>query len=428
MDQRQRRLFALLQERFPEKLFRIPVWVNKAENIRGEHTQRTRSFLFTALGLVVGASIGAKGVRFFENGVVSLNLPVADEVLRARASRTTNPASLQRLEQLCTLIAERPFKVDNPFIFKTKAEIVQLIAARGQGPLIAHTCSCAHSIFKSKTQWHCGGCSQCIDRRVATIAAGQAKYDNADDYVTDVFTGPRKPGYERNMAVNYARHVLELDRKGQGEFVMKFNVELSRAAKTFRKPSVACEKLFELHKRHSLAARRVLEEQVRCRVEDILDGTMPESSLVAALAGQKHQTSSWREFANHVVELLKRGLPAACRSEKPKNEPALQEICDGILQSRDEELVREFPFVKWASTSAKPDWSHESLWIELKYVRETSDMPKITDAIASDITKYGDNGRKTLYVVYDPKHRIPDDDRFRNDIEKHEGMIAAIIR
>lgn len=97
MDARQKKLFNRLKEMYGPEMVRIPVWVNKNENIRGDYNQRTRSFLFSALGVVIAASIRARGVRFFENGIVSLNWPLADEALQSRASRTTHPKSLDLL-------------------------------------------------------------------------------------------------------------------------------------------------------------------------------------------------------------------------------------------------------------------------------------------------------------------------------------------
>ncbi len=85
----------------PGQLIRVPVWVNTAETLGREPTQRTRSFLFSALGTLVAQSVRANGLRFDENGVVSLNLPIAQEALRSRASRTTHPLALHLLSSLC---------------------------------------------------------------------------------------------------------------------------------------------------------------------------------------------------------------------------------------------------------------------------------------------------------------------------------------
>jgi hypothetical protein len=114
----------------------------------------------------------------------------------------------------------------------------------------------------------------------------------------------------------------------------------------------------------------------------------------------------------------------------PANEPRLQEICDGILQGHDPELEREFPFMRWSASATKPDWSKEGLglWIELKYVREKKDVLKITGDIAEDITKYGDNGRRVLYVVYDPKHLIKDEAGFSEPVTKRTTMLVSVVR
>jgi hypothetical protein len=124
------------------------------------------------------------------------------------------------------------------------------------------------------------------------------------------------------------------------------------------------------------------------------------------------------------------GIPVACKSHKPNDEPHLQEICDGILKANDADLIREFPFMHWSSVSTKPDWSIETLklWVELKYVRKREDIRPITEAIAADITKYGDNNRYVLYVVYDPSHLIIDEAAFSEQILKRREMLVSFIR
>ena len=103
----------------------------------------------------------------------------------ASASRTTRLLALVYFSEFFGLVLDRPFKVDNPFIFKTKAKVVALIARHGGKDLIGWTCSCSHQgIFTPKTQLHCGACGQCIDRRVAVIAAGVATNDPETDYRT----------------------------------------------------------------------------------------------------------------------------------------------------------------------------------------------------------------------------------------------------
>lgn len=288
LGSRQQKLFHELLKVFPDQLFHVPVWINKAERFGQEPTQRTRSFLYAALGTVVAESVLAGGVRFFENGVVSLNLPVADEAIRARASRTTHPVALHLLQSLCSAITGRDFAVDNPYLFKTKTDVAMSLSTNRAARLISHTCSCAHLMFKSNAQWHCGSCSQCIDRRFAILAAGLQAHDSEADYVTDVFVGPRKVGPEKSMAVDYTRHGIELSRLSESELAARFNAELSRAVRYEPKRSEAAEQLISMHKRHGEVVTRVLQEKIAEQAEKLVKGTIDDSSLLALVLDKKH--------------------------------------------------------------------------------------------------------------------------------------------
>lgn len=308
LSSRQRRLVGALQREFPDQIIHVPVWINKNESFGREPTQRTRSFLYAALGTVIAESVQADGVRFFENGIVSLNLPVAGEVIRARASRTTHPIALNMLQSLCRAVTARDFVIDNPYLFKTKTDVVESLVANRAAHLIPYTCSCAHLMFKSKTQLHCGRCSQCIDRRFAIIAAGLQEHDPDTDYETDVFTGPRQDGPEKSMAVDYARHGIELDRLSEMELAARFNAELSRAVRYEPKRSEAAEEILAMHKRHGEVVVGVLKAKIAERSDDLIKGTLAESSLLALVLGKRHLE------APGVAEIAKQeGCPGAAR-------------------------------------------------------------------------------------------------------------------
>ena len=84
-----------------------------------------------------------------------------------------------------------------------------------------------------------------------------------------------------------------------------------------------------------------------------------------------------------------------------QTEPRLQELCDGILLAGcNVQLIREYPQMRWGAVGTKPDWSsakEPGLWVEMKYVRTKRILP-ITEAIAADITKYGDNNTRTFLL------------------------------
>jgi 7-cyano-7-deazaguanine synthase in queuosine biosynthesis len=430
MSKRQKLLFQELRKTYATPMIHVPVWINKSMKYGREHTQRSRSFLYSAVGTVVAESVKARGVRFFENGIVSLNLPVAEEVLRARASRTTHPFVLDMFSQFYSLITERPFTIDNPYLFNTKTEVVAKLSGSKGAFLAGRTCSCAHAMFKSKEQWHCGTCSQCIDRRFAMLGAALEQHDPLTDYVVDVFSGPRKDGPERSMAVDYVRHGLELNRMNEDEIAAKFNLELTRAVRSLPNRSAAAQKLIEMHKRHGDVVHRVLAQQLQENVNAFLDKKLDSSSMLAIVAGQQHHEPLWKRFAQRIASLLAAGVPVACQTHKPVNENHLQEICDGILKGHDLDLVREYPFLRWSSSLTKPDWSIGfcDLWVEAKYVRKRSDIGQVTEALAADVTKYGDKVKYVLFIVYDPSHAILDEDVFTEPICSRANMAIHVLR
>ena len=171
-------------------------------------------------------------------------------------------------------------------MFKTKTDVVEVLASHKVQHLIGHTCSCAHLMFKSKAQKHCGTCSQCIDRRFAIIAAGLEEYDSEADYVSDVFTGPRKDGYEKKMAVDYTRHGIELQNRSESELAILFNAELGRAVRYERRRSESAERIIAMHKRHGKAVTDVLTKKIAERSGDLARGTLEPTSLLALILGK----------------------------------------------------------------------------------------------------------------------------------------------
>jgi DpnII restriction endonuclease len=245
-----------------------------------------------------------------------------------------------------------------------------------------------------------------------------------------VLTGKRDDEADRTMAVSYARHALELAKSSPEDIAEKFNTEIGRAARAFSNPTAASHELINLHLRHGMAVQNVVTDSVSALALDLIEGNIEPTSLLGLVVERQHLASSWKRFCDRISLVLENGLPAACVSKLPDNETHLQQICDGLLRAADHNLIREYPYLRWSSRMTKPDFSEEakSVWVELKYVRSSSDIRHITEEIAADITKYRDNNRRTLFVVYDPEHLVIDEQSFSADIERHEGNLVKIIR
>jgi hypothetical protein len=61
--------------------------------------------------------------------VVSLHLPVCAQVLGGRASRTTHPQALWRMQSLFSRLLGQPFHIENPFLWTTKTEVTAGVRA-----------------------------------------------------------------------------------------------------------------------------------------------------------------------------------------------------------------------------------------------------------------------------------------------------------
>jgi hypothetical protein len=79
-----------------------------------EHTQRSRSFLYATVAFIVADLLGNTRIRFYENGVVSINLPIADQVVGSRATRITHPLVLAQFCAFFSAVTGTSIEVENP--------------------------------------------------------------------------------------------------------------------------------------------------------------------------------------------------------------------------------------------------------------------------------------------------------------------------
>lgn len=258
----------------------LAVRVNEEVSINQEFTQRTRSFLFTTLGAIVARMVRLDRLRLYENGVISINLPLAENVLGSRASRTTHPRSLRLLGELLGEVAETPFRLENPFIWCTKAEIVGSLARHSVASLIGSTVSCGRTMARSNAHPHCGVCSQCIDRRLAVLATRLEAYDPEDGYAVALFVGERDRAAEQVTLAAYVETCRQIAAMSAPDFFRKYG-EIGRALNEFDLPAErAAEAIFDLHRRHATQVRSTLERGVELHAGRFLDRDLPDTCLI----------------------------------------------------------------------------------------------------------------------------------------------------
>ena len=279
----QKRLVAELKRRFPKRLMHFPVVVTRREPLRvHEYTQRSRSFLYAALACVVARLFGRTRIRFFENGVVSINLPISEQVVGARATRTTHPLVLEQFCEFFSSAVGMPIEFENLFTWKTKADVIRSIVERDCGPLIKDTISCTRSYDATKMHPHCGCCSQCLDRRFAVLAAEAAEHDPEEMYKVELLTSAREKPNDQTMVESYVRTALELHDVDERAFFGRFSGETSRVCSGFSrlKSDDVARQILGLHQRHGQAIWNVLTAAVKNHSAALVSGSLPPSSVL----------------------------------------------------------------------------------------------------------------------------------------------------
>jgi 7-cyano-7-deazaguanine synthase in queuosine biosynthesis len=284
LSRRYRRLQELLAAKATEvgapQPLHVPVHINKEKGLGGEYTQRSRSFLYASIAATIAQAYDLSRIRFYENGVVSLNLPLSPQVVGAKATRTTHPRVIKGFARILSLVAERDFKVDNPYIWKTKSEVVKHIVDSGCGEMIKYATSCTHTWGRTKLKTHCGTCSQCIDRRFAVLGAGAEALDPGEAYEVDLLLDPRSEGEPRTMLAAYVETASEVTKLSATDFFGRYG-EVGRVVNHLPgTPDMAALQMYEMYQRHSKQVVKVVDDAIAGHASAIRNRELPDSCLL----------------------------------------------------------------------------------------------------------------------------------------------------
>ncbi len=152
---------------------------------------------------------------------MSLNLPPVGNVLGTRATRRTHPQSLARFTGFFSR-ALGGMRIDNPYFWRTKTDVVQTVARLGMAPQIAHTRSCADVHNQTKQFVHCGRCCQCVDRRFAILAAGLEHADPAEASKVDLLEAIRTDVRDPEIGLSYMRNADAFTHMALGDLERAF--------------------------------------------------------------------------------------------------------------------------------------------------------------------------------------------------------------
>ena len=274
----------LSQKGYKDKVHYVSVEVRNTGTKATEYTQRTRSFLFACLAVGIAHMLGKDRFSFYENGVVSLNLPITKDILESRATRTTHPRAIEGFRQIFSIVLNKQITIDHPFQWLTKKEVTQKIQQRGAADLLGKTSSCTRPRIWTTEKKHCGACSQCIDRRFAILAAGLGDHDSQNGYMIDLLTGDRSMDEEIVMAASYVKFAQQFSTLKKEEFISE-HPQITSALSSFSGLTTeqAEEQIFNLYSRHARDVLDVLDKGFDDHREKLITGSkaLPSGSLLA---------------------------------------------------------------------------------------------------------------------------------------------------
>ena len=223
----QNQLINALHEWYPDRI-KYYKFSCKLHGIRArEETQRTRAFLYTSIAYALSHVLFQEEIFVYENGITSINFPKQQNQINARASRTTHPKTMTLLENLFSEIDQSKIKISTPFLWKTKTDIFHILDEVGRRDLITSTVSCSQTFKLGSQATHCGGCSQCIDRRFAAYASKLDDVDEGGIYALDFIQREIENSEVKTTLIDYVRQAKELASLNIEDFYCQMFSELA---------------------------------------------------------------------------------------------------------------------------------------------------------------------------------------------------------
>lgn len=425
----QRMLAKELEERFPSRAAIYGFECSLSGVRASEETQRSRSFLYCAIGFAIARTHRINSLAIYENGVTSLNLRRREDLANARASRTTHPRALDGVQKVLSLIAEAPFEIKTPAFWLTKRDVVERLAVTGHADLIASSVSCSRTFQREGLATHCGRCFQCVDRRLAVFAAGQEQRDDSALYTVDITRQPIPDGESRTTTVDYLRQAAQFADGTVDAFEDEHLTDLAEALDflpTSGGDIERVERVWQLMRSHGDSVRKGLR-RIRELYDDPL-APLPPGTLPSLVSTREHLRPAVLRLADAISRIATEAIGKMFRIQQPSNENDLNAKLAALIGSHHE-LISEHPSVPFALAHVISDHmvAETALLVESKFIRDRTPPSKASEGIAADLVKYPKECH-ILFLVYDPHRRISDDAVFRRDFESRGRCTVAILR
>ena len=368
----QGKLVEALKSHYPDRISHYKFECHLKGIRAAEETQRTRAFLYTSIAFAIAQAYGQGGFSVYENGITSINFPRRADLAEARASRTTHPRTMYHLKQLFSLLGEGEMQIRLPFLWKTKTDTLALLMAGQHPELIPSSVSCSKTFQNLGQATHCGGCSQCVDRRFAAYAAKADDIDGSGIYANDIISTAISDREVKTTVLDYVRQARNFSRWNDDHFFMELATELSDVVDYLPDGGIEFERLrlvMDLCKRHgdqvALAMKRMRD------THDDLYSVVPRDSLLGLISDREYMKDPVSLLVERLCELLNPAIGKMFGANPPKDEADLNIKIGTLLSSHEIDLRSEHPAVSFAGRHTVPDHGGDNseVLIEAKYLR-----------------------------------------------------------
>ncbi len=426
----QDKLVEALKSRYPDRLAHYKFDCSLSGVKAREETQRTRSFLYTSIAYALSSVLSTdKRFSIYENGITSINFPKRQDMGNSRTSRTTHPKTIALLRDFFREVEGADVEVSTPYLWKTKTDVFGVLEQFGQKDLITSSVSCGSTRRNlGRITTHCGGCSQCVDRRLGAYGAKLNGTDEGGIYAFD-FIQERPEGEDRTTLVDYVRQARDFDDWNEDHFYeqkMPDLIDLTEYLPDMLEND-AVDQVWNLCKRHG---EQVMGALKRIQlVHDDLAHDVPKGSLLQLINDREYLKEPVLRLASDICKRLSNSIPLLFQRHRPTNENDLNDKVSGVLRDESDRFDREYPAAKFASARVVADHSLNgtNLLIESKYIRGNTSPSVATEGISADLTKYPLECH-ILFFVYDPEQSIRDVEEYKAGIENKGRCTVCVVR
>jgi 7-cyano-7-deazaguanine synthase in queuosine biosynthesis len=407
----------------------IGVWVTRKDKQAVDSSQRLRSFLYMSLAAVIACELRIESVLFCENGIATFNLPMSEQRIGTRSSRTTNPKVVKLFTQLVQNVMGRPISFENPFLLSTKREVVDRLVQLGCAGMIKTSLSCARTFGIEKTKRHCGVCFQCLTRRFAIVAANAEEYDPTDDYKKDVFRESLAEGAERGNAVDWVNFNREMRELSLETLLERFPQLYTALGNMEGDRHANAKSTYALFQRNAEDVVNVLRTKHSQHYSDILAGRVPSDSLLGLIGTGAHLRPRLAGFLEELAATLSPRLREAFRDKEPGDERELQNQAEVILKAAGHRVDREGPEFPFSVVKTRPDFSlpESDAFLEVKLLKDRKNLVQVVDGILADIPKYQKKCGGMLFLVFQTSAIICDTNEFLRDFPQDPLVQVKVI-